>query len=128
MDEPQIPTRPRRIDAAELEWVEVADDGRRLRLRLRDMAGHPASVSFPADRLNAILAAIPRSAGDLVRDSQDKVYTIDTWSLTRSSEGYVLSLSLPDGAKIAFSVKPWQIDAIASAAGPDITPPRRRLN
>jgi hypothetical protein len=117
------PSTPFRIDAEELSWVEITDNGRRLCLRLRDRVGHPASVSIPVDSVNAILTAVPRSADELLQGGATEIYKLDGWSLGWNAAGLVLTLQLPDGAKIAFAVKPWQIAAIASLAG---QPPARR--
>jgi hypothetical protein len=102
--------RPARIDAAELTWVEVTDDGRRLCLRLLDRAGQAAAVSLPVDCLNAVLAAVPQPA-------TGPVHRLDGWSLAVGEHGLLLTLQLPDGARMTFAVQPWQIAAIASLAG-----------
>lgn len=116
---------PRRIDAAELSWVEVTDDGRRLCLRLRDPSGRAFSVSLPLACLNSVLAAVPPFAKELLADKR-QVHTLDSWSLGQDRDGLVLTLHLADGAIIAFAVKPWQIAAMASLAG--VAPQPSRLN
>jgi hypothetical protein len=120
--------RHARIDAAELNWVEVTDNGQRLCLRMLDRAGRPASVSFPVACLNAVLSAVPRSASDLLRDGRGQVHTIDSWSLGQDKDGLALTLHLPDGAKITFAVKPSQIEAMASLVGHVGDPRHARLN
>ena len=75
------PSTPFRIDAEELSWVEITDNGRRLCLRLRDRVGHPASVSIPVDSVNAILTAVPRSADELLQGGATEIYKLDGWSL-----------------------------------------------
>jgi len=117
-----------RIHAAELNWVEVTDNGRRLCLRMRDPAGHAVSVSLPVECVNRVLTALPRTAGELLAGGVTQIHSVESWSLSQDLDGLVLTLHLPDGAKIAFAVKPWQISAIASLVGPDISPRRDRLN
>jgi len=116
-----------RIDAAELSGVEITDDGQRLCLRLRDRAGRLASVSIPVDSVNTVLSAVPRAASELP-GGQGEPYPLDGWSLASVDHGLVLTLQLPDGATIAFAVRPWQIAAMASLAGLEAAPRRGRLN
>jgi hypothetical protein len=132
MTEQAPPARHRRIDAAEVNGVDVIDDGLRLRLRLRDQDGRAASVSLPADSLGAVLAAALRDAGEPPA-GQGAVQRLEGWSLRRGEHALLLTLSLPGGATITLAVQPWQIAAIASLAGQglagqDSGPPRRRLN
>jgi hypothetical protein len=115
MEKDWAPSTPSRIDAEELSWVEITDNGRRL--CLRDRVGHPACVSIPVDSVNAILTAVPRSADELLQGGATEIYKLDGWSMGWNAAGLVLTLQLPDGAKIAFAVKPWQIRAMASLAG-----------
>ena len=122
------PTSHVRIDAAELSRVDVSDDGTRLCLRLRDQAGKAASVSLPADCLNAVLTALPRGVLEEACGGQGPVHRLDGWSLRQAEHGLLLTLSLSDGASITFAVKPWQIAAIASLAGQDRRPAGQRLN
>jgi hypothetical protein len=119
---------PVRVDATELDWVEVTDEGRRLCLRLRDPAGHAVAVSLPLDSVNAVLTAVPRPPSDLLAGSAGQVYALDSWSLAHDQQGVVLTLHLADGAKIAFAMKSWQLAAIASLAGQATAPERTRLH
>ncbi len=117
-----------RIHAAELNWVEITDNGRRLCLRMRDPAGHAVSVSLPVECVNKVLTAVPRTTNELLAGGVEQVYAVDSWSLGQDLHGLVLTLHLPDGARIAFAVKPWQISAMASLVGLDMSPGRDRLN
>jgi hypothetical protein len=127
MSDERTPQAHVRIDAAELNRVDVTDDGRRLSLRLRDRDGRHASVSLPVDCLGAILTAVPRPA-DGVADGGDAVHPLEAWSLEQSADGLRLTLRLSDGGKITVAVKSWQIAAIASLAGQDGVPHGQRLN
>jgi len=117
MSEETLPGRHARIDAAELNWVEVSDDGQRICLRMVDRAGRPATVSLPVACLNTLLSAVPRSASNLLRDGHGKAHPIDSWSLGQDKNGLALTLHLPDGASITFAVMPAQIEAMASLIG-----------
>jgi hypothetical protein len=129
MSSPAPPKRHARIDASELNWVEVCDDGQRLRLHLRDRQGRPASLSLPVECVNTVLAAVPRSPAQLLADAREQAYALDGWSLGRDERGLVLTLHCPDGARIAFAVHAWQIAAIASLVGHErAAPPRRRVH
>jgi hypothetical protein len=123
-----VPCAHARIDAEELSWVEIIDDGRRLCLRLRDRVGRPASVSIPIDSLNAVLTAVPRSASELLQRGADEIYKLDGWSLDWNAARLVLTLQLPDGAKISFAVKQSQISAMASLAGLNVGVRNGRFN
>jgi hypothetical protein len=119
---------PLRIDASELSHVEITQDGQRICLRVRDGAGQAASMSLPIDCLNAVLMAVPRTDKDLLAGAADQVYRVDSWSLGQDEAGLVLNLHLPDGTKIAFGMKPWQLTAIASLAGSAAPAGRGRLH
>ena len=110
------PSRPVRIDASGLDHVEITQDGQRVCRRVRDGEGRAASLSLPIDCLNTLLMAVPRTSQDLVAGAADQVYRVDSWSLGQDGAGLVLTLHLPDGAKIAFGMKPWQLSAMASLA------------
>lgn len=121
-------SRHARIDAADVEWIEVTDGGRRLCLRLRDVAGRPAALSLPSDCLNRVLSSLPASAGQPAAEGGADIHRLDGWSLDRRAGSLVLTLHRADGARIAFAVTPWQIAAIASLAGQDAPRQGRRLN
>jgi hypothetical protein len=100
------------IDAMELIGVRLSSDGKRLRLRMRDQNGQTVSLSLPACWLNAMLTALPGSHGP------DKVHALDSWSMERLGNGQdlVLTLRTPEGQAIAFAMKPWQVEGMATIA------------
>ena len=112
----------RRIDAAEVSWVEMIDGGRRLCVRVNDMDGRPAVMTLPLDRLDTLLSALPRRPGP----TGEGVATLSSWTVQTGPDGLVLILHLPDGTPIALSAKSWQLAAIASLAG--MAPEPARLN
>jgi hypothetical protein len=65
---------------------------------------------------------------DLLAGAADQVYKVDSWSLGQDEAGLVLNLHLPDGTKIAFGMKPWQLTAMASLAGNTPSTGRTRLH
>ncbi len=109
-DEP--PPHHPHIDAAEIDRIDVGDDGRRLYLRVRDTRGRHASVSLPVDCVGTILTAVPHAPA-----RNGAIHRVDGWSLQDTPGGLLLTLRLPDGAEIAFAVTSWQIEAMASLAG-----------
>ncbi len=111
-----------RIDAAELNWVEVTDGGERVCLRMIDRDGRPASVSLP---LAGLAAALPAAAAG---QAPGAVHAIDGWSLGQDDGRLVLNLRLADGSTARFAIKPWQLAAMASIAAPGLTPRPARLH
>jgi hypothetical protein len=105
-------TDARDIEAKELDSVLASADGRHLRLRVRDQAGRTVCFTLPANWLNSILNALPRSSGSGV------VHPLDTWSIDRMSNGQDLELTLrtPEGQVVSFAVKQWQIEGMATIA------------
>jgi hypothetical protein len=98
------------IDAAELIGVGVSSDGKRLRLRVRDQSGQTVSFSLPACWLNTMLNALPRSCGT------DTVHPLDSWSMDRvgNNRDLVLTLRTPEGHAVSFTMKPWQVEGVAT--------------
>ena len=106
----------------------MSDGGRRLCLRLRDVAGRPAALSLPSDCLNRVLSSLPASAGQHAAEGGADIHRLDGWSLDQRAGNLVLTLHRADGTRIAFAVAPWQIAAIASLAGQDAPRLGRRLH
>src|SRR5271167_2325656 len=102
---PAIMTDARDIEVRELDSVLVSADGRRLRLRVRDQAGRTVCFWLPANWLNSILKALPRSSDSGV------VHPLDSWSIDRTPNGQdlVLTLRTPQGQAVSFAIKPWQV-------------------
>ena len=86
--------------------------------------GQHASVSLPADCLNALLEAIPRTPEQGLHAAAaragQQVPKVDSWSLRSAAgrAGFVLTLRLPNGVVLAFEVRSWQLEAIASLVLP----------
>jgi hypothetical protein len=115
-----------RIEAAEVQGVEFAEDGSRLLLRLLDRTGRPATVSLPLASLNTVLSAVLPTARAPAAGGQ--VHALDSWTLRHSEYGLLLTLHVADGGRVTFAVQPWQIAAIASLVGEGGNPARRRPN
>jgi hypothetical protein len=101
-----------RIDAAELDGIRLSPDGSRLVLLLRDAAGQKVSLSLPTNCLNAVLTAVPRA------DEAGAMHAVDTWNMTATENGQdmILTLHTPEGMAISFTVKPWQVQGMATVA------------
>ena len=101
-----------RIDTAELDGVRLSPDGSRLILLLRDTAGQKVSLSLPTHCLNTVLTAAPQSA------EAGTVHAVDTWSMALAENGrdMILTLRTPEGMAISFTVKPWQVQGMATVA------------
>ncbi len=115
-----------RIDATDLDGVRLSPDGSRLILLLRDAAGRKVAVSVPVTCLNTVLTAMPRSAAMGVRHS------LDAWSMIPAENGrdMILTLRTPDGLAVSFTIKPWQIQGMATMArfGQSDNPPPRSIH
>jgi hypothetical protein len=100
------------IEATELVGLRLSSDGKCLRLRVRDQDGQTVTVSLPVGWLNAMLNALPRSAGP------DQVHPLDSWSMDRVGNGQdlVLTLRTPEGQAVSFVMKSWQVEGMATIA------------
>lgn len=100
------------IEATELIGLRVSDDGKLLRLRVRDHNGQVLSLSLPACWLNAMINALPQAP------NPDMVQTLDSWSMDRVSNGQhlVLTLRTAEGQAVSFALKPWQVEGMATIA------------
>jgi hypothetical protein len=105
-------TERSRIDAAGLDGARLSPDGSRLTLLLRDAEGRKLSLSLPMNCLNTVLAATPRTA------EAGTVHPLDTWTMTPAKNGrdMILTLCTPEGKEISFTIKPWQVQGIATIA------------
>jgi hypothetical protein len=100
-----------RIDA-ELDGVRLSPDGSRLILLLRDTAGQKVSLSLPTSCLNTVLTATPQLA------EEGTLHAVDTWNMAPAENGLdmILTLRTPEGMAISFTVKPWQVQGMATVA------------
>ena len=101
-----------RIDAAELDGVRLSPDGSRLILLLRDATGQKVSLSLPTNCLNTVLTATPRQA------ATGTVHSLDTWNMAPAEDGQdmILTLCTSEGLTVSFSIKPWQVQGMATVA------------
>ena len=100
------------IEATELLGLRLSADGKCLRLRVRDQNGQALSLSLPVCWLNLMLNALPRTTG------VDTIHALDSWSMDRLNDGQdlVLTLRTPKGQSVSFSMKPWQVEGMATIA------------
>jgi hypothetical protein len=105
-------TDSKEIEATELDSVRASADGRALRLRVRDQSGRTVCFTLPANWLNSLMNALPRSSGSGV------VHPLDSWSMDRIPNGQdlVLTLRTPEGEAVSFAIKPWQVEGMATIA------------
>jgi hypothetical protein len=101
-----------RIDATEFDGVRLSSDGSRLILLVRDATGEKVSLSLPVTCLNAVLTAMPGTAAMGQRHSLDK------WSMAPAENGrdMILTLRTPEGLAVSFTIKPWQVQGMATVA------------
>jgi hypothetical protein len=101
-----------RIDVADLNGVRLSADGSRLILLLCDTAGQKVSLSLPTNCLNTVLTAAPRPP------EAATVHAVDTWNIAAAENGQdmILTLYTPEGLAISFTIKPWQVQGMATVA------------
>ncbi len=101
-----------RIDAIAVETVALSEDGVRLILRLRETTGRKLALSVPVSCLNALLWAMPRPAPMGAR------HALDSWSMAPAENGsdIVLTLRTPECLAVSFTLKPWQVQSMATIA------------
>jgi hypothetical protein len=101
-----------RIDAEALDGVRLSSDGSHLILLLRDTSGQKVSVSLPTNCLNTVLTAASRPV------ETGTVHSLDTWNLAQTENGQdlILTLCTPEGLTVSYTIKPWQVQGIATVA------------
>jgi hypothetical protein len=101
-----------KIDADQLTEVRLSADGARVILALLDDAGQKISLSLPINCLNAVLSVTPRHAEPGV------VHKLVSWNMGVAENGQDLLLTLrtPEGLAISFTLKPWQVEGMATIA------------
>jgi hypothetical protein len=100
------------IDANQMAEVRLSDDATRVTMTLLDTSGQKVLLSLPVNCLNAVFSVVPRQA------APDVVHRLDSWSMGVAENGQDLLLTLrtPDGAAISFTLKPWQVEGMATIA------------
>lgn len=101
-----------RIDIDQLSEVRLSADGSRVLLTLLDDRGQKVTLSLPTNCLNKVFAAVPGQADPGV------VHKLDSWSMGTVDNGQDLLLTLrtPEGAAVSFTLKPWQVEGMATIA------------
>jgi hypothetical protein len=101
-----------KVDAAHLTEVRLSADGARLNMDLLDLRGQKVSLSLPTSCLNAMLSVMPRHA------KPDSLHKLDSWHMGVAENGQdlVLTLRTPEGLAISFTLKPWQVEGMATIA------------
>jgi hypothetical protein len=101
-----------RIDVEQLTEVRLSPDGARMQLTLLDQAGEKVLLSLPTCCLNALVTAIPGQV------DPGPVHKLDTWSMGVAENGrdLLLTLRTPESVAISFTLKPWQVEGMATIA------------
>ena len=114
------------IDGAELSSYEVAEDGSRVKIGLRDRAGRPAVLILPPECLSALIMTLPGIMQKVLRNQRDDprarlVYPLAHWRIERARDDarLILSLSTPDGFCVSFSVWRHELAQIGDAGAVD---------
>jgi len=101
-----------KIDADQLTEVRLSADGTRVIMGLLDDAGQKVSLSLPATCLNAVLSVVPRHS------EPGAVHKLDSWNMgvAESGQDLLLTLRTPEGLAISLTLKPWQVEGMATIA------------
>ena len=101
-----------KVDADQMTEVRLSADGARLNLDLLDSKGQKVSLSLPTSCLNTMLSVMPRHA------KPGSVHKLDSWNMGVAENGQDLLLTLrtPVGLAISFTLKPWQVEGMATIA------------
>jgi hypothetical protein len=101
-----------KIDAQQVTEVRLSEDATRVTMTLLDATGNKVLLALPADCLNAVLSVVPRRA------APDVVHRLDSWSMGVAENGQdlVLTLRTPEGTATSFTLKPWQVEGMATIA------------
>jgi hypothetical protein len=101
-----------KIDANQVTEARLSADGTRVMLVLFDATGQRISLSLPANCLNAVLSVAPRYA------EPDAIHKLDTWNMgvAENDQDLLLTLRTPEGLAISFTLKPWQVEGMATIA------------
>jgi hypothetical protein len=101
-----------KIDVIQVTEVRLSADGARVMLVMLDDAGQRISLSLPVTCLNAVLSVSPRHA------EPGAVHKLDSWNMGVAENGQDLLLTLrtPEGLVISFTLKPWQVEGMATIA------------
>jgi hypothetical protein len=101
-----------KIDANQLTEARLSGDGTRVILALLDESGEKISLSLPVNCLNTVLSAAGRQA------EPETVHKLDSWNMGVAENGQDLLLTLrtPEGMAISFTLKPWQVEGMATIA------------
>lgn len=109
-----------RIDVAELDGVQLSPDGTRLILLTRDATGQRVSLSLPRNCLGAVLTAAPRPT------QTGTPHAVDVWNMSLAENGKdaVMTFCTEDGLVMSFTIKSWQVQAMATVATHTVPPGR----
>jgi len=69
-------------------------------------------LSLPANCLNTVISAVPDHV------DPGTVHKLESWTKGAAENGQDLLLTLrtPEGAAISFTLKPWQVEGMATVA------------
>jgi len=106
-----------RIDAAELDGVRLSPDGTCVILLMRDAAGQKISLSLPRRCISTVLTAAPRPT------EAGMPHSVDVWNMSVAENGQdmVVTFCTRDGMVMSFTIKPWQVQAMATVATHSVT-------
>jgi hypothetical protein len=101
-----------KIDADELTEIRLSADGARVLMSLLDTEGRKVSLSLPASCLNAVMSVAPRHA------EPGAIHKLDSWNMgaVENGQDLLLTLRTPEGLAISFTLKPWQVEGMATIA------------
>ena len=110
------------VRVAALTTCEAAQGGAKLRLYMRDEAGHEVALELPAGLATSLILTLPHLMEKCVQQLRGDaaarlVFPLGCWMLESADEtgDFILSLQTPDGFKVAFAVPSDDARALAEA-------------
>jgi hypothetical protein len=110
------------IDGRTLTTVEIAPDGKAIRINVADCQGLDAGLSLPTEAQQSLIMTLPAVMERALRlqhlnDDLRLVYPLDRWKIERAEgeDRYILTLRVEDGFAVSFAVNEAHITDMAEA-------------
>ena len=100
-----------RINVRKLHRFETAEDGSSIELLVEDVAGRPASLSFPTECLTSLIMTLPAMVTSAIQQRRKDptsrvVFPLEQFVIELGSDQAtrILTLKTPDGFAVSFGL------------------------